>query len=70
MKCWRCDEDARASCKMCGRFVCKSHTAKLSTFISMYLGDQSTPKGLAVANVVWCGLCDPQPEPIPMPELY
>jgi hypothetical protein len=25
---------------------------------------------LAVANVIWCGECEPQPEPISMPELY
>jgi hypothetical protein len=42
----------------------------MSSFLVMYLGDNKTPKGLAVANVVWCGICEPQPEPIPMPELY
>ena len=25
---------------------------------------------LDVANVIWCGECEPQPEPISMPELY
>jgi hypothetical protein len=25
---------------------------------------------LAVGNVIWCGECEPQPEPISMPELY
>jgi hypothetical protein len=42
----------------------------MPTFLVMFLGGQETPKGLAVANVVWCGICDPQPEPIGMPELY
>ena len=23
-----------------------------------------------VANVIWCGVCEPQPEPIGMPELW
>jgi hypothetical protein len=42
----------------------------MPTFLAMFLGDNKTPKGLAVADVIWCGVCDPQPEPIPMPELY
>lgn len=70
MKCWNCEENARAACSFCGRFVCKNHASKMSSFIAMYLGKDETPKGLAVANVVWCGLCELQPEPIPMPELY
>ena len=70
MKCWLCDEPARATCKFCGRFVCREHVKPMSTFIAMFLGMGETPKGLAVANVIWCGECEPQPEPIPMPELY
>jgi hypothetical protein len=42
----------------------------MSTFIAMFVGENNTPKGLAVANVIWCGECEPQPEPISMPELY
>jgi len=70
MKCWECEQDSRASCKFCGRNVCKDHASTMPTFLAMFLGDNNTPKGLAVANVIWCGICDPQPEPIPMPELY
>ena len=68
MQCWECDQPARAACQFCGRFVCKDHAT--TTFLAMFLGDNKTPKGLAVADVIWCGVCDPQPEPIPMPELY
>ena len=70
MKCWKCEEDARAVCQFCGRAVCKTHASTMSTFIAMYLGGNETPKGLAVANVIWCGICELQPEPISMPELY
>jgi hypothetical protein len=70
MKCWRCEQPARAVCTFCGRFVCKDHASTMSSFLVMYLGNHETPKGLAVANVIWCGLCEPQPEPISMPELY
>lgn len=70
MKCWHCDEPARAACIFCGRFVCKEHFKPMSTFVAMFLGSTETPKGLAVANVIWCGECVPQPEPVSMPELY
>ena len=70
MQCWECEEAARASCSFCGRFVCKEHAKTMPTFLVMYLGGQTTPKGLAVANVIWCGICEPQPEPIEMPEMY
>lgn len=70
MKCWECELDARATCKFCGRHVCKDHASTMPTFLAMFLGANNTPKGLAVANVVWCGICEPQPEPISMPELY
>ena len=70
MRCWHCTEEARASCIFCGRFVCKEHYKTMSTFIAMYTGANETPKGLAVSNVIWCGECESQPEPISMPELY
>jgi hypothetical protein len=70
MKCWYCEDAAQAACKFCGRFVCKEHVKPMSTFIAMFLGGKETPKGLAVANVIWCGECEPQPEPISMPELF
>jgi len=70
VQCWQCELPARAACHFCGRFVCKDHSAQMSSFITMYVGANNTPKGLAVAKVIWCGICEPQPEPIPMPELY
>jgi hypothetical protein len=70
MQCWECDQPARAMCSFCGRFVCKDHASTMPTFLAMFLGDNTTPKALAVGNVIWCGICEPQPEPIPMPELY
>lgn len=70
MKCWQCENDARASCKFCGRFTCKDHSVEHPTFMAMYLGNQETPKGIVVANAIWCGICEPLQEPIPMPEMY
>jgi hypothetical protein len=75
VNCWKCDDrgearPALAVCSFCGRAVCKEHSSTMPSFIAMFLGGNSTPKGLAVANVIWCGICEPQPEPIPMPELF
>jgi len=72
VQCWHdeCNNPARAACSFCGRFVCKDHASTMSSFITMYVGANNTPKGLAVTGVIWCGICQPQPEPIPMPELY
>ena len=38
--------------------------------LAMYLGAQETPKAIVVADAIWCTLCEPQPQPIAMPELY
>jgi len=70
MKCWQCENEARAVCKFCGRAVCREHATKMPTFIAMFLGQNDTPKGLVVADAIWCGLCELQPEAIGMPELY
>ena len=70
MKCWYCDSPPHASCGFCGRFLCKDHVAKRPSFLAMYLGAEETPKAIVVADVIWCGICEPQPEPIPFPELY
>jgi len=38
MKCWHCEEPARAACSFCGRFVCKDHAGTMSTFLTMFVG--------------------------------
>jgi len=38
--------------------------------LAMYLGEHETPKAVVVSNVLWCGECEPRPDPIEMPELY
>jgi hypothetical protein len=70
MHCWICEKPAQAICHFCGRAVCKDCASEMPSFLVMYLGGRETPKGLAVGDVIWCGICKPQPEPIEMPELY
>ena len=68
--CWVCDNSANASCRFCGRFVCKEHASPMPFFLSIYLGKNETPKAIVVSDAIWCGICRPQPEPIEFPELY
>ncbi len=43
---------------------------KLPSIVTIYVGDQNTPKAVVVGDALYCGACKPQPEPIEMPELY
>jgi len=71
MVCHKCGKPAIGVCKFCGRGVCKEHhVTTLPTILAMYLGDGPTPKAVVVSNVLWCGECHPQPEPIEVPEFY
>lgn len=71
MICHKCGQPAIGVCKFCGRGVCKDHhSTSLPTIMAMYLGSDNTPKAVVVSNVLWCGECQPQPEPIEMPEFF
>jgi hypothetical protein len=37
--------------------------------LNLYVGEDQIPKAIVVADTLWCGVCRPQPEPIPMPEI-
>ncbi len=68
--CWECGESAQASCKFCGRFVCKDHASKMPFVVTVYVGANQTPKAIVVADAIWCGICRPYPDPIKMPDIY
>jgi hypothetical protein len=71
MVCYKCGEPSVGVCRFCGRGVCmEHHTTTLPTMLCMYLGANETPKAVVVSDVLWCGDCRPQPEPIEMPEFY
>jgi hypothetical protein len=38
--------------------------------LTVFSGEHGVPKAVVVADALFCGTCRPQPEPIPMPELY
>jgi len=37
---------------------------------SVYVGQGNIPKAVVVADALWCGSCNPEAEPVPMPEIY
>lgn len=70
MVCHHCGQTAMGICKFCGRAVCANHHSQMPVILSVYVGRAQTPKTIVVADALWCGVCKPQPEPIPMPEIY
>lgn len=69
MKCFSCENEARAVCRFCGRAVCEEHVKSRPFVQAVYLGSQGIPKVIAVKDAVYCGICVPAPLPIEMPEL-
>jgi hypothetical protein len=70
MQCHKCDQAAIGVCKFCGRAICGDCYTNMPIILSVYVGEAETPKTIVVADALWCGTCKPQPEPIPMPEIY
>lgn len=70
MKCIRCDKQAEAICRFCGRAVCSSHMQTLNYIVTVYpSASKQVTKALVVADAVFCGMCKPQPEPLETPYL-
>ena len=67
MLCSQCDDQARGTCKFCGRGVCQVHHSNLPYIVTIFGAEP--PRSIVVAGTLWCGVCRPQPEPIAMPEL-
>jgi hypothetical protein len=69
MRCFQCDEEARAVCRFCGSGVCRSH-AKAGRFVSGVGSVRSPGTSLlvrefldytVVENAIWCGRCTIRP---------
>jgi hypothetical protein len=69
MKCWGCKNDANGVCIFCGRGVCKEHTQSKPNILGVYDEEGDVPQVLMVKNGLWCGICEPIPRPVAMPEI-
>lgn len=69
MNCWHCDRPAHGVCRFCGRGVCREHTKVLPHIEALYHDDSNVQKALVVADALYCGVCRPQEDPVPLPQL-
>ncbi|MCZ7544902.1 MAG: hypothetical protein M5R40_15875 [Anaerolineae bacterium] len=69
MQCWHCERPAHATCRFCGRAVCREHVKELPFVLEIYRGRTGQPRALVVADAVWCGVCKPAEDPVDLPDL-
>lgn len=69
MNCIHCDRTAHATCRFCGRAVCKDHLSTQAYIVSLYTGADGVQQAIVVSDAVYCGKCKPREQPVPMPEL-
>ena len=70
MNCCRCEKQAEAVCRFCGRAVCADHLQTMNYIVTVYSSvSKQVSKSLVVADAVYCGVCKPQPEPLETPYL-
>jgi hypothetical protein len=44
--------------------------SKKPFILTIFVGQNETPKAVVVADALYCGVCKPEPEPVDMPEIY
>jgi hypothetical protein len=69
MNCIHCNRSAQATCRFCGRAVCKDHLKTKPYIVSLYQGKDGVNKAIVVSDAVYCDLCNPHERPIPLPDL-
>jgi len=69
MNCIHCDRTAYANCRFCGRAVCKDHLQESPFIVELYQGEDGVQKAIVVPDAVYCGVCKPREQPVPLPEL-
>ena len=68
MECWHCGRPAQATCKFCGRAVCKEHAQRLPSIVSVFTAREKH-KAIVVADAIYCGLCKPQDDPVELSDV-
>lgn len=69
MNCIHCERTAHATCRFCGRAVCKAHITSFPYIVGLYRGENGIQKAVVVPDAVYCGICKPREQPVPLPEL-
>jgi len=68
MNCWHCKRTAVGTCRFCGRGICEDHV-QVHPYILDTFRSQDTTKVLVVEDALFCGACNPRPDPLEVPEL-
>jgi hypothetical protein len=65
MQCWVCGSPAQGVCRFCGRAICRDDAKTLPFFLDVFPSNGRL-LGLALDDALYCGVCQPKPEPVPM----
>ena len=63
MNCWVCDLPAHATCRFCGRAVCREHARTMPYLLQTFQTSRGL-EGLGVDEAVYCGVCKPKRDPV------
>jgi len=66
VECWHCGRPAAGVCVFCGRAVCKEHAQHLPNVITIFRDTDDVNKAVVVADALYCGVCSPRDEPVPL----
>jgi hypothetical protein len=70
MNCWHCRQVAVGVCRFCGRALCPDHVETKPYVLAVYRGGPNRqPRTLVVEDALYCGVCEPRPSPVELPEL-
>lgn len=69
MNCWHCERPAAGVCRFCGRGLCREHPVSRAAVQTVYTAADGGRKALVIDGVLHCGVCEPQGEPVDLPEL-
>ena len=69
MNCIYCERSAHATCRFCGRGVCKDHMKTSPFILALYKGEEGNNKAIVVPDAVYCGTCNPREQPVTLKEL-
>jgi hypothetical protein len=56
------------SCRFCGRGLCQDHIETLPYILELFK-KQDVTRALLVEDALFCGTCNPRPDPVDLPEL-
>jgi Uncharacterized protein conserved in archaea (DUF2180) len=68
MDCWHCKRTAVGTCRFCGRGICEDHVRTHPYILELFRSREET-RALVVEDALFCGACNPRPDPVDLPEL-